>query len=375
MDKQFVTLDEIKQQPEMWKSTLDIVEKNGEKIEKFFKEIEDKYEEVEVIFTGAGTSDYVGNVIQPHLKGMNSKRYTFESIPTTDIVSNPYIFLENKPTILVSFARSGNSPESVGTVKLAEKCIDDLYQVVITCAEEGKLAVNAKNDENTLLILLDKRTNDKGFAMTSSFSSMALAALLIFDRAEHEAKRNYVDKMIKLGEEVKTRTDEIQKLVDNEFDRIVYLGSGSLGKLTREAQLKILELTAGAITTCFDSSMGFRHGPKSFVNENTLVIDFVSNNTYTRQYDLDIVNEIKADGIAREVYPVYVSKEDLNLGGFRFEDGLDLPDVYLAIVFVMIAQFISLKTAIKVKNDVDNPSASGTVNRVVKGVTIHEYNK
>lgn len=376
MSKEFVTLSEIRQQPEMWEKTLEIVEGMQDRVQDFFQKIEEKHERVHVIFTGAGTSNYVGDVVYPYLKGRSDERYTFESIPTTDIVSNPYDFLENKPTILVSFARSGNSPESVATCNLAEDLIDDLYQVVITCAGEGKLAQMARKDpENTLLIHLDERTNDKGFAMTSSFSSMVLAALLVFDRRSLDEKKTYVEKIAKMGREVNEREEELKELTDLEYDRVTYLGSGSLGKLAREAQLKILELTAGQITTCFDSSMGFRHGPKSYVNEKTLVVDFVSNCDYTRQYDLDIIHEIAADGIAMKVYPVYVADEDLEQKGFRFAEYRDIPDAYLALPYVMIPQFISSHTAMRVKNDVDHPSASGTVNRVVKGVTIHEYNK
>lgn len=46
---------------------------------------------------------------------------------------------------------------------------------------------------------------------------------------------------------------------------MIYLGSGVFGYLTKEARLRILELSAGQIATLFDTSMEFRHGPKSFV--------------------------------------------------------------------------------------------------------------
>ena len=68
-----------------------------------------------------------------------------------------------------------------------------------------------------------------------------------------------------------SREEELNEIVNLDFERIVYIGSGSLAGLTREAQLKILELTAGKVATIFDSSMGFRHGPKSFINENNNV--------------------------------------------------------------------------------------------------------
>jgi Predicted phosphosugar isomerases len=206
----------------------------------------------------------------------DTKHFIFESIPTTDIVSAPLDNLRSdEPTILVSFARSGNSPESVATVELAEKLIKNLYQITITCAPDGHLAKKAENESDNLLLLQPALSNDKGFAMTGSFSCMTLTAALIFDTSAETDKADWVDTIIDMGNEVIKREDEIQAYADLDFDRITYLGSGSLSGLTREAQLKVLELTAGALTTIFDSSMGFRHGPKSYVNSKTIVFDFL----------------------------------------------------------------------------------------------------
>ena len=145
--------------------------------------------------------------------------------------------------------------------------------------------------------------------------------------------------------------------------------------MTREAQLKILELTAGQIATVFDSSLGFRHGPKSFVNEQTLVFVFTSNDPYTRQYDLDILNELKQDQIACYVSGLSVAGET-NFGGNNFTflgNGKDIPDAYLVLPYIIFAQTIAVLSAIKVGNQPDTPSPTGTVNRVVKGVEIYPY--
>jgi len=123
--------------------------------------------------------------------------------------------------------------------------------------------------------------------------------------------------------------------------------------------------------------MGFRHGPKSFVNEKTVVFDFVNNDLYTRDYDVDILEEVKSDEIACGVIAVG-QKGERNFSGKHFtfsEQETLLPDGYLALADIMFAQSIAIMTSLKVKNTPDTPSATGTVNRVVKGVTIHEYNK
>lgn len=360
------TYTEIFAQADTWEEVYGLYQERKAEIEKFLANFD---KDTKVIFTGAGTSEYVGNIAQDYLKTHGD--FDFESIATTDLVSAPYLhFKKDQKTLLVSFARSGNSPESLAAVKLGEQIVDDFYNLPITCAYDGKLAVNLKDDKNSYVFLNPAITNDKGFAMTNSFSSMLLAALLIFDTSL-EDKKDLVEKLAAIARDTYEKAEEIEKLVDFDFDRVAYLGSGPLGKLTKEARLKILELTAGDVVTIFDSSMGFRHGPKSFINDKTLVVSFVSANDYTRKYDLDILDEIKADGIAPKI--IAVTNEDVDRDYQFILDSQGVNDAYLAVAYVVIAQLISLITSLRVGNTPDNPSKSHTVNRVVKGVTIHEY--
>lgn len=373
-----ITTREIKQQPELWQETLTIYQEKQEAIAAFLRTIKQKTDKrIRVVFTGAGTSQYVGDTIVPYLNKTGATAdYLFESIATTDIVAAPeQVLFADEPTLLVSFARSGNSPESLAAVKIVDQFVADSYHLTITCAADGSLAQQAAVDETSYLLLMPERSNDVGFAMTGSFSCMALSALLIFDQTPLAEKVHYVETLSRLGQEVIDRETELQVLTDRSFKRIVYLGSGTLSGLTREAQLKVLELTAGKIATVFDSSMGFRHGPKSFVDDQTLVFVFVSNTPYTRQYDLDMLEELKSDGIAAAVtaigQPAAVNFSGTN---FFFPNDTLLPDGYLALADIVFAQTIALLASIKVGNTPDTPSPTRTVNRVVKGVTIHPYN-
>lgn len=360
------TYTEILNQADTWLEVYDLYEKRKNDIENFLKKAG---KDCKVIFTGAGTSEYVGNIALDYLK--THGEFEFESVATTDLVSAPYLHFEkNQKTLLVSFARSGNSPESLAAVKLGKEIVDDFYNLPITCAKEGKLAQALKDDENSYVFLEPEITNDKGFAMTNSFSSMLLATLLIFD-TKTQNKKEIVEKISKLGKEIYNNLEKIENLVNFDFNRVVYLGSGPLGKLTKEARLKILELTAGEVATIWESSMGFRHGPKSFVDENTLVISFVSSNHYTRLYDLDILDEIANDKIAKKIIGISNSKLARDYELIFEEDGLD--DVYLCLAYIIIGQIIALVTSLRVGNTPDNPSRTHTVNRVVKGVTIHDY--
>jgi len=372
-----ITTAEIKQQPDLWDETYSLYTKKRVEIQAFLQKLDEQHERIRVIFTGAGTSAYVGDTVTPYLKGkVDEKKWELLSVPTTTLVSNPYEFLKaDFPTLLVSFARSGNSPESVAAVEVAEQLVKNFYQLTITCAIDGKLTKRAKGEENNLLLLMPDRANDQGFAMTGSYSCMTLMALLVFDPLLVEEKWAIVQTIRQMGESVILREEDIQTIIDCDFERIIYLGSGSLEGLAREAQLKVLELTAGKIVTAFDSSLGFRHGPKSFVNEKSLVFVFVSNQSYTRQYDLDILKELQQDRIANGICAISVDGETNYDGNtFLFDcDAHAVPDAYLVLPYVMIGQTVSLLASVKVGNTPDTPSPTGTVNRVVKGVTIYEY--
>ncbi|AIQ00996.1 SIS domain-containing protein [Streptococcus pyogenes] len=374
-----ITTKEIKQQPALWQETMTFFAETRDSLDSFLKRVckSANGNRVRVIFTGAGTSEYVGNTICPYLNKVgNRQRYFFDSIASTDLVAAPeYYLAEEETVLLVSFARSGNSPESVAAVNLINQLVLNSYHLIITCAKDGELAKKAQQDDHSFLYLMPEAANDAGFAMTGSFTCMMLAALLIFDDAtDLSQKQSYVADMVFAGQAILDQEERLQELADLGFERLVYLGSASLANLTQEAQLKMLELTAGQVATVYESSMGFRHGPKSFINDRTLVIGFVNNDAYVRQYDLDMLEEIQADGIALKTLAL-LQGGDINFSEdqFRLDTRHLLPDAYLAFPMILVAQTLALLTAVTLGNSPDTPSATGTVNRVVKGVTIHPY--
>jgi tagatose-6-phosphate ketose/aldose isomerase len=75
---------------------------------------------------------------------------------------------------------------------------------------------------------------------------------------------------------------------------VVYLGSGPLEALAKEAALKILELTGGEVLSVANSALGFRHGPKAMVNRETLVLMFRSSDPLARRYEGDLLEELRA---------------------------------------------------------------------------------
>ena len=226
--KNCITWREIVQQPSIWKEEIQLIKEKLPEISRFLEKI--KGNKVKVIFTGAGSSEFVGNTISSYI---NSKLdIEVLSIPTTDIVSMPEQYLDKETaTILISCARSGNSPESVATVELADKMVKNIYHIFITCNSEGKLAKISEKKDNKFLLLMPERTNDKGFAMTGSFSSMVVAGIFILLREnfKYYAERvNYVAEIVEKNlENILSGADAISNL---DIERIVYLGDGASEK-------------------------------------------------------------------------------------------------------------------------------------------------
>lgn len=373
-----ITTREIYQQPQVWQTAFENYKAQADEIAAFLNNIDEKYDYIKIILTGAGTSAYVGDTLLPYFRKIyDERKWNFNAIATTDVVANPLAYLHKEvPTILVSFARSGNSPESVAVVDLAKDIVEELYQITITCAAEGKLAQQAHGDERNLLLLQPAPSNDAGFAMTSSFTSMMLTALLVFDKTDLVTKEEKISALIALSQEMLDSAAAIQKMVSLDYNRVIYLGAGPFFGLAHEAQLKILELTAGQVATMYESPVGFRHGPKSLVNEETVVVVFGSTDTYTKLYDLDLVREVAGDEIAHKVILLTDQKEDLeNVEQVILSSQYLVGDVYRVFPYIVYGQLFALLTALKVKNRPDTPSPTGTVNRVVQGVIIHPFDK
>ena len=377
--KSCVTWKEIVQQPSIWKEEVQIVRDNLKAIGEFIEGV--KADKVKVVFTGAGSSEFVGNTLCSYV---NSKiDIDVVSIPTTDIVSMPEQYLdENTATILVSCARSGNSPESVAAVELADKLVKNIHHIFITCNAEGKLAQISKTGDNKFLLLMPEKTNDKGFAMTGSFSSMVVAGVLVLLRKDFEGMAARVEYVAELVERnIETILSNAEAIAALDIERIVYLGDGAAKGLAEEMSLKVLELTGGKLASFFNTFLGFRHGPKSIVNDKTAIVCLMSNNPYTRIYELDLLKEFKNEGGKKQIIvldTVYDEEVKANSNYyFSYEDAKlgEMEDIFASLSYLVYGQLISLIKSAKLGINPDNPCPTGEVNRVVKGVIIHEYNK
>ena len=361
------TYREILQQPATLLDTQRGLEADRARIEAFLSPLLAQ-PALRVVLTGAGTSAFIGESLAPWLS--KSLKRSVEAISTTDIVSTPELMLRaDQPTLLVSFGRSGSSPESKAAVELADARVASVHHLIITCNPEGDLA--GARGANSCVVVLPEETHDRGFAMTSSFTAMTYAALAIFTGIATMAPR--AERISAGVADMLARAEaDVGLLAGRGFERVVYLGSGVFKGLSREAALKLMELSDGAIVTAFDTPMGFRHGPKTIVTAETLVVVFVSNDPLTRRYDLDIVEELRADGRAGAVLAIAARPVDGRSIAMQGMDTAD--DVDLLFPYVIPAQLFGLKISLALGLTPDQPNASGMVNRVVQGVRIHALN-
>ena len=318
-----------------------------------------------IVLAGAGTSAFIGECLAATLAQATGRRV--DAVPTTDMVSAPELYLEARtPTLLVSFGRSGNSPESIAAIDLADARVADVHHLIITCNADGALAKRRSDD--AYVVVLPEATHDRGFAMTSSFSAMMYAALAVFSGIDALGDRN--ERIARAVKTVLGGTETaMAALAARGFERVVYLGSGPFQGLAREAALKLLELTDGGLVTSHDSTLGFRHGPKTIVNDRTLVVVFVSNDPLTRAYDLDLIAELRADGVAGAV--LALSAQDLAGETLRVPGLETAPDSDLLFPYIVPAQLFALHASLDRGLTPDTPNKAGTVSRVVKGVRIH----
>jgi tagatose-6-phosphate ketose/aldose isomerase len=364
------TAREISQQPAIWPLIQRLIAADASASRAFLDPLM-RRSDLRIVLTGAGTSSFVGECVAPALARKSG--VAVDAVATTDLVGSPMSWLRPRvATLLVSFARSGNSPESVAALQLAEQCVQECHHLIFTCNAEGALYRLGKSMRNTRIVLLPEETNDRGFAMTSSFSGMLLAAALTFDLIAADA--DTVARLARSAGEVLAGTLQlIDGLARERFERIVYLGSNALKGLAREAALKTLELSDGQVVAISDTPLGFRHGPKTIINGKSLVVVLLGNDPYTRRYEVDLLDELRADGVAGRVLALTAQPlQDLREpDDVALSDTASDSDLALCLPYAVFAQSLAFMQSLSLGLKPDVPNARGTVNRVVQGVTIH----
>jgi len=369
------TESEILSQPELWLKLYHEYQLVEKELKIYLNQLLDN-NDIRIILTGAGSSAFIGDV----LLGVFGSRFKnpVNAVPTTDLVTHPELYFnKHNKYLLVSFARSGNSPESSQAIILSEELSQSVSHLIITCNSHSEL-IETVSLKNKFIFLLPPEANDKGLAMTASFTSMLLAGIMISRINQDDDLDEQIGLLYKYGTRVlNTYSNDIQKAASLYFKRAVFLGSGMLKGIARESQLKLQELTDGKVICKYDSFMGFRHGPKAVIDEDTLLIYLFTNNQYANLYEKDLVTAIANSG--KNLFSIGVMENNINLPKIDLkillsENGKKIHEDFLTVVSVLPAQLLGFYKSVNLGLNPDSPSESGMIHRVVQGVNIYPYN-
>jgi tagatose-6-phosphate ketose/aldose isomerase len=367
------TAREIAGQPGLWRKTMDKFNRQSAAIDSFIKQA--LRESNQIILTGAGTSAYIGLSLQGVFS--NRKKCITRAVATTDILSHPhYYFQDGVVPLIISFARSGKSPESCAALELADKFCKKCFHLIITCNEEGELA-NYQSANPTCVFVLPPEANDKSLAMTGSYSAMLLTGLLMAFNDDPAFCQIQVALAIDAAEKIlRQDIQQIQQIADKNFERAVFLGSGPLFGTATEAGLKLQELTDGQIICKADTYLGFRHGPKAVIDEKTLVVYFFNNNRYVSQYELDLLPSMEIGNSA--LFQFGISEHRITANSLQEQIILSdtdrnapIDEEFLPLCSILPAQLLAFFKCLQLNGMPDAPSVSGSISRVVEGVNIY----
>ena len=374
---------EIRQQPSTWRRTYERFTDSADGVRTFLSRVGlsgsvgptgSGGSGTSVFLVGAGTSDYIGRALASLLR--REWRCEVQAVPSTDLLTDmDEHVIPGRPYLWVSFSRSGDSSEGVAVIEAALERHPTVHHLVVTCNGAGRMARDFGGRENVFVLVLDDAVNDRGLAMTSSFSNMVLAGQCLAHVRGLAPYGRVVEELAGRGEcFLGAAADAAAGLAAERFTKFCFLGTGALRAVAVESALKVVELTAGRVYTWSESYLGVRHGPLSALDAGTLVVGFLSNDGRRRAYELDLLREVKGKGLAGRTVVVWPGREagagefdaSLSLG---LADGFD--DLYRPPLDVIFGQLLGLFTSLAQGLKPDTPSPGGAISRVVEGVQIH----
>lgn len=368
------TAREILQQPWTWRETARLVlQEQGEAIRCFL----DRGAITDVVLAGAGSSAYAGLALVPLFREVCG--WAADAVPTTDLLLDArgaFLPGQRQParSLLVSMARSGDSPESTGAVDRVLRELPEVRHLILCCNGLGALAQRYRDRPNVCTLVLPEAANDQSLMMTSSFTSLivagqCVAALAAAAQPQHEA---VIETVCAAGECLLDAAVAAKELAEPVPDRVCLLASRSLSGMAREGALKLLESTAGRVATLPETFLGFRHGPMAFANDRTILLFFLSSDESNRPYELDLLREARAKGLGRKSVALGPGAENVEADvRLSAPYAAPLPDRYRAPVDVILPQMLAFFSCLQLGLQPDAPSAAGVIHRVVQGVRVY----
>lgn len=372
------TLGEILQQPQTWLQTYEKVLNFSQPIEEFLSAAglgANGQSPPNVFLVGAGTSDYIGKSVCALLQ--KEWQCDVQAVPSTDLLTSmDEHVLPDRNYLWISFSRSGDSSEGVAVLDQALARYPRIKHLIITCNQDGKMARSFEGRSNVVSFVLDDQVNDRGLAMTSSFSNMVIVAQALAYFRSLDSYRSLVGSLSTSASTLLPRAMGVcERIVEDGFSKVCFLGTGPLKGAAIESALKVLELTSGRVIGLSESFLGLRHGPLSAIGADTLVVGFLSNDMRRRAFEADLLQEICDKKLTAKCLVVTSTALAKEFGFVENPLSLELSnplsDLYLPPLFVLVGQCLGLFASLREGLRPDEPSPQGAITRVVSHVTIH----
>ena len=372
------TLKEIAQQPQTWLATYERFLERHSEILHFLQSAGlgwDSECRPTVFLVGAGTSDYIGRSLAQLLR----RHWQCEvlAVPSTDLLSHSEQWLVRRRDYLwISFSRSGESPEGIAVIEQALEKHPDIHHLIVTCNSQGKMLGMVDGHKGALGIVLPDEVNDRGLAMTSSFSNMVVFGQCLAHIESHEPYHYILHQLVEAGTSfLDPAAACASELASENISRACFVGSGPLKAIATESALKVLELTAGKIQTMSESALGLRHGPMAALDKQTVLVAFLSGDRKVLSYEIDLLEEIARKGLvkARAVVSAVTSPRLNSLAKhvLLHSQSCTIADDYRPPLDVMFGQLLGLFCSLRYGLKPDCPSPNGAISRVVQNVLIH----
>jgi glutamine---fructose-6-phosphate transaminase (isomerizing) len=335
------SLAEILSQPQCWRDLLKLLQ-NADVI----GEIEKRFGKCsEWLFVGCGSSYYVALAAAASWTAITGRRA--RAVPASELLLFPDLIFTGMPDFVpVLISRSGHTSEVLRVAQLFQR--KNIPSIAIFCTSKNPL------QELVTVPILLPGVDEQSTVMTRSFTSMLLC--LQYVAATLTGKPDFIQELHTLPITAEKTLHNLPMRVrefvsQNRFADYVCLGQGPYFGLACESGLKLTEMSC-SYTQAFHT-LEFRHGPKSVVSRETLIIFLLSQSNYAAE--ADVLEEIKELGGTTLVVATRIDDRARAAADFIVELDSDAPEYSCMAPFVFAGQLLGLYTALHKGLDPDRP--------------------
>ena len=274
-------ISEIRTQEMAWEEALQVARAKKEEVNAFF----DAARPSELIFAGCTSPYHAGLVAADFWKAQTG--LGARAVTSSELIMFPELYYPKSggSPVLIALSRSGKTTETIWAAQEFERRYPG-RMILIGCSNpDGPLAQMAA------LKLFLPESNEQTIPQTRSLGSMLICTLMMaaFRSGDQRALECLLEAPEKSSVILSQAEPIVQKLFEKRsYQNIFILGSGYLGGIAREIGLKCMEMsTSDAFSYPF---LETRHGPRSLIDENSLVIGLYSH--AGRRYEADLMSEL-----------------------------------------------------------------------------------